>query len=318
VSPELKSGSGYENFQNRYQYTGREKDFINFYNYRTRYYSDGLGIFSSIDLIFNPNLYIYANNNPVIFSDAEGLWSEINRKRTEPRAKVCASKDNDSIEDLSRMARLDPDEVDKWLRYEDGDNPFNKEGKIVGGTTYTVPNIIIMSVGDLSPKDAKNICLQILAAIAPDSTESVARGVCERNRTSIRLTYEIKGYLVYDVDGPFLAKTYIEKSTDLWGFWFIGHSVGEAPEKVKKNEQNKLTAQKLLYKVDSGTGFINSSELKPHHKLGLIWLNACNTSAHNLWRNVLKSKYAIYGGYNGTAFPVDPGYWIEGADEEVK
>jgi RHS repeat-associated protein len=61
---------------NPYQYTGRENDGTGVYFYRARYYSPTLQRFISEDPIgmlgSGPNLYAYANNNPVSLEDPSG------------------------------------------------------------------------------------------------------------------------------------------------------------------------------------------------------------------------------------------------------
>jgi RHS repeat-associated protein len=61
---------------NRFQYTGRENDGNGLYYYRARYYSPAFQRFISEDpagfLAGNANLYNYAYNNPLYFTDATG------------------------------------------------------------------------------------------------------------------------------------------------------------------------------------------------------------------------------------------------------
>jgi RHS repeat-associated protein len=60
------------------QYTGRENDGTSLYYYRARYYSPAYGRFISEDpygLRAGPNLYAYANNDPVDLIDPMGLFS---------------------------------------------------------------------------------------------------------------------------------------------------------------------------------------------------------------------------------------------------
>ena len=63
---------------NSFQFTGRENDFPGLSFYRSRYYSENRGRFLSSDrvgLAGGLNVYAYAANNPVRFSDPWGLWS---------------------------------------------------------------------------------------------------------------------------------------------------------------------------------------------------------------------------------------------------
>jgi RHS repeat-associated protein len=64
-------------FANPFQFTGRENDGLaGLYYYRARYYDSDLRRFISEDPIGTrggPNLYAYAANNPVSFSDPLGL-----------------------------------------------------------------------------------------------------------------------------------------------------------------------------------------------------------------------------------------------------
>jgi len=64
---------------NPFQYTGRENDLASIYYYRARYYSPNLGRFMNEDRIGfsgkSLNLYSYASNSPLRFSDPLGLWS---------------------------------------------------------------------------------------------------------------------------------------------------------------------------------------------------------------------------------------------------
>jgi RHS repeat-associated protein len=61
---------------NPYQYAGRENDGTGLYYYRGRYYSPAVGRFLSEDRLGSEegvNLYMYANNNPAIYTDPQGL-----------------------------------------------------------------------------------------------------------------------------------------------------------------------------------------------------------------------------------------------------
>ena len=65
-----------ESSANPFQFTGRENDDTGFYNYRYRYYSPEMQRFISEDLIKEPggvNLFSYAQNNPINYTDPEGL-----------------------------------------------------------------------------------------------------------------------------------------------------------------------------------------------------------------------------------------------------
>jgi RHS repeat-associated protein len=66
---------------NPYQYTGRENDGTGLYYYRARYYSPATGRFLSEDPIgfgAGVNFYWYARNNPIIYTDPEGLeWKHV-------------------------------------------------------------------------------------------------------------------------------------------------------------------------------------------------------------------------------------------------
>jgi RHS repeat-associated protein len=64
---------------NPYQFTGRENDGTGLYFYRARYYSSSFQRFIAQDTIgfagSDPNLYAYANHDPISFTDPKGLES---------------------------------------------------------------------------------------------------------------------------------------------------------------------------------------------------------------------------------------------------
>jgi RHS repeat-associated protein len=62
--------------KNAYKFTAREDDSTGLYYYRARYYHPALGRFVSEDpfwMIDGPNMYAYARNSPLIWSDPSGL-----------------------------------------------------------------------------------------------------------------------------------------------------------------------------------------------------------------------------------------------------
>ena len=64
--------------KNNYQFTGRENDGTGLYFYRARYYHPGLGRFASEDTLRSnagANFYVYALNDPILYSDALGMMS---------------------------------------------------------------------------------------------------------------------------------------------------------------------------------------------------------------------------------------------------
>jgi len=67
---------------NRFQFTGRENDLDALYYYRSRYYSPTFQRFISLDpigfAVGETNLYVYAGDDPVRFSDPLGLYLDLN------------------------------------------------------------------------------------------------------------------------------------------------------------------------------------------------------------------------------------------------
>jgi RHS repeat-associated protein len=78
---------------NPFQYTGRENDGTGLYYYRARYYHPGLQRFISEDPIEfvggGINLYAYVANNPVIFSDPNGLEAPMFPAVPGPNGTIC-------------------------------------------------------------------------------------------------------------------------------------------------------------------------------------------------------------------------------------
>jgi RHS repeat-associated protein len=82
---------------NSYSYTGRETDGLGIDYYRARYYSPTTGRFLSEDPIgfagSGPNLYEYADDNPINFNDPIGLETQICTSILHPHTWLCVNGD---------------------------------------------------------------------------------------------------------------------------------------------------------------------------------------------------------------------------------
>jgi len=98
----LNSGSPY-----RFLFTGREwLASVGLNDHRNRYYSPGLGRWLTTDPIGfrgGLNLYEYANNSPLIFSDPTGTAAYCQR-----REKTCAERGGEVIPNWQRMGFSGP------------------------------------------------------------------------------------------------------------------------------------------------------------------------------------------------------------------
>ncbi len=136
-------GSWTETVTNRYTYTSREwDDESSQYYYRARYYSGG-GRFSGRDPAA-PYGYLYVLNSPGMFSDPFGLWMWKDGKRQGgSRATVIACGDT-SFNGLAKMTMLDESTVKTWLR------PYKAEKDVKQGDEFTVPNTVVIAIGDMA------------------------------------------------------------------------------------------------------------------------------------------------------------------------
>ncbi len=110
------TGSATTSSPNKFRYTGREaSDNTGLYYYRSRYYAPQMSRFLSEDplgLAVGPNVYAYANNNPVNWKDALGLYpgagaaglvaggSQCGGGGSGAVQNVAAEEDDEKIEDL--------------------------------------------------------------------------------------------------------------------------------------------------------------------------------------------------------------------------
>lgn len=95
---------------NPVQYTGRENDGTGLYYYRNRYYSPLLSRFVSEDpigLAGGINTYSYVENNPLSFTDPEGLV-KLHGNWCEPSWTGGFNKPYDKLSDAERRAALPP------------------------------------------------------------------------------------------------------------------------------------------------------------------------------------------------------------------
>ncbi|MEI7729360.1 MAG: RHS repeat-associated core domain-containing protein, partial [Verrucomicrobiota bacterium] len=118
------------------------------YYYGYRFYEPEMEKWMSRDPIGikgGMNLYGFVKNNPISQNDYLGLWTKVERKSNQPRAKVC-SETGDTISSLAETLQLDATDalgVKGWLRDINGKSITS----LTPNTTYTVPNLVFVDLG---------------------------------------------------------------------------------------------------------------------------------------------------------------------------
>ena len=155
--------------------------------YGHRYYTPDTGRFISQDPIEETggiNLYCMAGNNIINLVDLLGLWTDPQRDPENPRAILCATKDDDSIAELGKTLGFDgtPEAAfgaNGWLRDKDG-MPLPNGTKIINKASYSVPNVVIISRGsDFS------FAVGTVAGIVSDAINGMDLAFREKNNSHL-------------------------------------------------------------------------------------------------------------------------------------
>jgi RHS repeat-associated protein len=280
---------------NRILFTSREFDSeTGLYYYRARYYSAEQGRFINRDPAADDNLgnlYAYVGNNPYGFTDPLGLKWHIDRTGEERAVAWSDTPEKDDFEGLAKEAKMDYAKLEKWLQHTDK-SVVCKEEKIKPGKAYTVPNVILISVG----YDKEEIRNRWLKELMKDI-----------DKLEDGYKYENSYELGYD----------ISNTKDLFGCIFIGH--GRVYTAYDENDDIKSatwSGEILLgvrtvgvgpygpdYMYDKngepilGKQILDPKNITVPYKLGLIQIHACGSLGGN-WNEYVSpnGQWALYEG----------------------
>lgn len=152
--------------------------------------------------------------------DDSGRW--VYEGKSGNRAKWRAGK-GATIQLLAYKVKLDEAEASAWLRYEDG-SPWRQGESVKEGATYTVPNLIVVVVGECSPQSRPYL---------RGGAEALRSAFMDKDYEVLVLNVEDStGLAVLDEFGKHAHSDY------MWGFAFFGHGAKELPDRLrgKKNE----------------------------------------------------------------------------------
>ena len=206
------------------------------------------------------DLYQYVESRPTIYVDPLGLWKW--KKRGGNARAVILSEPGDTTASAAEFARLEPSEVEKWLKNE-------KTGKWVspGDTVdtpncpYSVPNTVYVTKGDVSGMSWKK---DWVSAANLFTSWTISGYIKEMKRRGYRVVYD-NSATASDVSG------YLSKE-DAYGWFFAGHG-GDGVLFCAKAGGPEFE-DIMIPRIASGA---------LHHKLGFVTLYACEAGKDADW-----------------------------------
>ena len=204
------------------------------YYYGHRYHSPGLGRWISLDPIGEDggfNIYGFVGNNPTTLVDPFGLeWSDPERiggRRARTTCEAC-----DTVSQLAAKIHMGAEEFTEWLSPDapgtslpaDADTPISET------TTFTVPNIVYITYGNMRANYASG------GLIGPPTDMSFYNKFLARG-SEMEGTFGSKGYRVYNFTGslgiggnPIGVHQGVLGNADIAAWGFFGH--GASPDGI--------------------------------------------------------------------------------------
>ena len=215
------------------------------------------------------NLYAMVGNDPINKWDDWGLKWNIDRKGG-PRANVCSDETTDTIGSLSTKIGLDADESPYWLKDSQGTGITPSNFK--HSATYTIPNTIVLTVGDVASSEIGN-------------------DIAFLNMYASKLA--AKGYSLAKYIAPEYRATSIKNSLagdDVTGWVYSGHGNDNSISFWRSGESNMYSDQAMKYqKMASETSDPQKREFYLNQYYNLMNL------AENIRRNSIVNAQDIGG-----------------------
>ena len=241
------------------------------YYYGYRFHSPELGRWVNRDPIEEQggaNVYGFVGNDGVNRIDMFGLWGKILRDNKKEWATVCSDNDSDTWESLAKRIKLAPDEYSKWIKETVSAKP--KKGK-----TYSVPNVVLITLGNLEfvlGVTGKNCLLDQAIDFSEDFANQNYFGFTnDADDFGVGINYMPRWIYTgnnmsatLDMINGALGKPEVA----IWGHF--GHGEG-GDIKLGEGENMKRYP---------------SSDFKSHHRLAFVFLNICQGARGKWWHLV--------------------------------
>ena len=227
------------------------------------------------------NLYGFVGNDGVNRWDVLGLW-KLERKSSESRASAISQK-GDTVRDLARMVRLQPEEYRKWLERRGGKLniflplPKSLDEPLEADCNYTVPNEMVGLLGPelgktrFGGKLSKNIFLTAMLAMMEDFRGRMESGGYKYTRGGSLMGISMRAAI---------------GSRDTAGILVVSHGAGGLLGSSDSGEEVIKPEDFIEFEMvrDPVTGKINGVDRaeRLHHRLELMVLVACQAGARRL------------------------------------